>query len=246
MNTCLRGCLTPCRCDQCIAADQPAHDPEPAPAEPPSRLCRRCTTRLERWLDHVLDDTLRLDTRIPDDLSIERAPGHQKITGSPALVRLDVAGLTDPRSSFGVDLDPTRDPAGPNQPHRYPENQDDHPPIDIPGEIRSWARLFAEEHRITSSVRTMSDAVGLLQRWWDTLVGEPWIDEFYTVMADIRQLLDAAHRVERPRPLGPCFTCDNPLYAYPDSPVVRCGRCGRRYDGLGLVKLEVQRRKEQV
>lgn len=224
MSDCVRGCVQPCRCDTCIPLDEPEHDPQPRPAETDAHMCRRCNDKLRGWLDTILEDTLRLDTRIPTDYGWDKQGAHQKISGSPALIRLDVAALTDPRTTW----DPT----------------DPHTPVDIPGELCSWARLFTEEHRITTPVRTMNDAVGLLQRWWDELVGEPWIDEFYTVMADIRRLLDAAHRVERPRLLGGCFTCDTPLYTNPRTGAVRCGRCGRRYDGMSLVALEVQRRRE--
>ena len=237
---CVRGCLRPCPCPTCKGADEPEHDPQPAPAED-GYLCRRDRTRLFRWLGSVLDDTLRLDSRLPADYGWDKGNGHQKVTGSPALVRLDVAALTDRRSAFGVVG--TGDPEG-HEPKDYEENRDLNPPLDIAGEVCSWARIFTEEQQLSSPVNTMAAAVAVLTAWWDTLVKQPWVDDFYASMAEIRKQLDLAHNVERPKPMGQCFTCEAALYSRPGCTDIRCGKCGRRYDGLGIVRLEVQRRRE--
>jgi tRNA(Ile2) C34 agmatinyltransferase TiaS len=63
-------------------------------------------------------------------------------------------------------------------------------------------------------------------------------------MHEIRQQLDQAHNVERPKPMGECFTCNAALYSRPGCTDIRCHKCGRRYNGLDIVKLEVQRRRE--
>lgn len=224
MNTCIRGCVRPCRCEACAVSDEPQHEPQPSPAEE-GLLCRKDGNRLYKWLGSVLDDTLRLDTRIPVDYGWEKESSHQKVTGSPALIRLDVAALTDHRTNG------------------QPEGEA-HPPIDIPGEVMMWARMFTEEQDITSPVDTMARAVDVLTAWWETLLTQLWVDEFYMRMHDIRQLLDLAHNVERPKPMGQCFTCEASLYAQPGCTDIRCHKCGRRYNGLDIVKLEVQRRRE--
>jgi ribosomal protein L37AE/L43A len=90
----------------------------------------------------------------------------------------------------------------------------------------------------------MQQAVTLLQTWWTTLVTQPWVDDLYADMQDIRSALDHAHGADKPKPLGNCFTCERAIYARPGETMVRCSGCGRKYDGLAIVRLEVQRRRE--
>lgn len=233
MEQCIRGCVRPCPCDECRNADTPAHEPQPAPAEE-GLLCKRDGNRLYRWLGAVLDDTVRLDVRNPVDYGWDKESNHQKVTGSPALANPFVVALTDRRSQEST----IAETAG------YSENQDTQAPFDIPGELCSWALMLAEEHNLSSDVSTMAASVQVLTNWWETLVAAPWVDEFYQRMHEIRQLLDHAHHVERPKPMGECFTCNTALYAQPGCTDVRCHKCGRRYNGLDIVKLEVQRRRE--
>lgn len=234
MSDCIRNCVRPCPCPTCKGADQPEHKPQPAPAEE-GLLCKRDGNRLYRWLTSVLDDTARLDVRIPTDYGWDKEGGHHKVTGSPALVRLDVAALTDGRNPTNVVSELAE---------AYPENADDQAIPAIPYRICSWAAMFTEEQRIKSPVDTMARAVELLTNWWETLVAQVWVDAFYADMHEIRQYLDQAHNVERPKPMGECFTCNAALYSRSGCTDVRCVKCGRRYDGLSLVKLEIQRRRE--
>ena len=239
---CIRGCTRPCSCEECRAAEQPIHEHEELQADEPSLMCRRCTDRLSGWLSTILDDTLHLSSRIPDDYSYDKESQHHKVTGSPALVRLDVAALTDPRTSAIVKPDARYGEAG--QPKTYEENRTEEPAIDIPGEVCSWARIFTEEQGLDSPVGTMAQAVAVLTTWFDTVVQQSWVDDLYAQMQAIRRLLDRAHDVEKPKALGSCFNCDRAIYARPGSTTVRCNGCGRRYDGMEVVRLEVQRRRE--
>jgi hypothetical protein len=234
MSECIRGCKRPCPCQTCATSDHPEHEPQPAPAEE-GYLCKRDGNRLYKWLGAILDDTLRLDVRIPVDYRWEKESNHQKVTGSPALVRLAVAALTDGRNPTNVVSELAEE---------YAENGDDQAIPSIPHRVCSWAAMFTEEQNIKSPVDTMARAVQLLTTWWEVLVAQPWVDDFYTEMAEIRQLLDMAHQVERPKPMGQCFTCEAALYSRPGCTDIRCGQCGRRYNGLDVVKLEVQRRRE--
>jgi hypothetical protein len=194
-------------------------------------LCARCAGRLEKWLAVILDDTLHLDTR---KLTVDNAAPmgkHKKISGSPALVRLTVAALTDPRTMRDDEDDPNA-------------------PLFIAGVICSWARLLTEEQDLTSPVEFMAQAVSVLTAWWATLVEQPWVDEFYGDMAQIRRLLDHAHGVDKPRPVGYCLSvyevngaqvsCDRPIYARITDTTVKCGRCGRIYAGSDKLRLSVQ------
>lgn len=235
---CVRGCVRPCKCEDCKAADEPIHPPVPVPPKE-GLLCGRCAGRLEGWLTDVLDDTLRLDARRLQAGTLEGKGKHQKATGSPALVRLDVVALVDPRTTSVVTEDA----------EDYPENSEDQAVIAIPSRVCSWARLFAEDHDLESPTEMMAQAVSLLRAWWDTLVTESWVDDFYNDMEQIRRLLNNAHMVERPVPIGHCLSvyevngkmvaCERPIYSQPNDKVVKCGRCGRVYRGLDKVRLKV-------
>lgn len=222
---CIRGCRQPCRCTECRTAEQPAHDPRPKRAVD-GRLCKGCADRLWAWLDAILGDTLTLDTRIPTDYGYERSEKHSKVSGSPALIRCDTAALTDPRTLADTPNDP----------------------LYIPRNTMGWAGLLAEEHGLVSPTDTMEQAVGLLTTWWTTVTASLWISEFYDDMHSIRRLLDIAHDVPRPKPIGTCFTCSHVLYSNPTLSgrpgPIRCAQCGRKYEGLDWVRLEVQRRRE--
>jgi hypothetical protein len=234
---CIRGCTKPCGCDECIAADEPQHDPTPRPAAE-GLLCKRCANQLHTWLDQIVDRTAQLDPRI-QRTGDNNNTRHGKISGSPSLVRLDVAALTDPR---------TRQPATEFTDPRS-EYYDPHPPIDIPGELSTWAGALADDHQVTADHRTLTEAVDLLTGWWEALVNAPWITEFYDRMQEIQRLLNRAHRTERPRPVGHCLTmlekndtptaCGAPLYqdaSIQGQAVAHCRKCGRTYKGLDLVR----------
>lgn len=250
MTDCIRGCTRPCRCDNCLLLDPGERDPLPVPAVGDGLLCKRCSDKLHEWLSTVLDDTARLLTRIPDDYSLEKPSTHRKVTGSPALARLDIVALTDSRSAFGVANDPDRPDH--QQPRNYEENQQQNPPIDIPGELITWAQTLADEHQLTTPITNMAAAVNLLQAWWETLTASTWIAEFYDRMRDIHRLLDSAHGVERRRPVGHCLSiiekngqtveCGQALFQDPNSPgiaIARCSGCGRIYRGLDLIRAQV-------
>lgn len=201
-------------------------------------MCRRCTERLWDWLNAILDDTLHLDSRILTDYRWDKPGGGGKISGSPALVRLDVAALTDDRSNPDVG----------RRTQYYEENQDQHAGHSIPYRVCSWARLFTEEQALSSPVATMAQAVGVLTAWWPTLVAQLWIDDFYNDIGEIRRIINRANGAERPRYAGSCLTvdCDGDLVKYPGSDDLTCRECARRYDLHDRVRVEMQRRREQA
>jgi hypothetical protein len=191
---------------------------------------------LSRWLSTILEDTLTLNTRIPDNYGWDHGHTHSKVSGSPALIRLDVAALTDPRTT---------------EPHHSLEGTefyDPLPPKDIPGVICEHASRLAEEHNLASPTDTMNDAVQVLTNQWERLVTSDWIDEFYTDLATIRQLLNRAHNRKPPLPRGRCFTCNTQLWQEDGNgqDTVTCPKCQRSYDHLGLVKLKLQHDRERA
>jgi hypothetical protein len=192
---------------------------------------------MRRWLETVCDDTLTLTTRIPDNYGWDHGHQHAKVSGSPALIRLDVLALVDPRSQGTVQEEDAD----------YEENQADFG-RDIPYQMCSWALLFAEEYDLASPVDTMHAAVTLLLAQWERLVSTLWVDEFYADLAKIRQALNRAHNRRPPLPRGRCFECNTMLWQEDGNgeDSVACPKCQRVYDHLGLIKLKLQRDREKA
>ena len=200
----------------------------PAPAVD-GLLCRTCSSRLSRWLSVILEDTLHLSTRIPDNYSWDHGHQHNKISGSPALIRLDVAALTDPRTLMDSDDTPGE-------------------PVYIIGKVTGWAGLLAEEHNLASPTNTMADAVQVLTNQWERLVNSEWIGEFYSDMATIRQLLNGAHNRRPPASAGACFDCDTEIRKEEGDgrDDATCRGCGRVYTGADLFKLHLQKNHDTL
>lgn len=233
LTWCIRGCVTPCRCEECAVADQPVHAPAPREATD-GYLCRSCADRLMQWIADVPDLYATLDPyEVPATEESGRAT-HPEVSGSPALVRLDVLALQDPSTSAGMIPYPGAEPI-PWDGRVY-----------IPGEMATWAQLIAEEHAVRGRFRTLTESCGLLQRWSRELVASPWVDECYDSVRDIVRLLHAAHGERRPKPIGRCIglyeragqirECGATLYKPEPGAAIRCRSCGRRYAGIAALR----------
>ena len=209
----------------------------PVPAAD-GQLCRTCSNKLSRWLSTILEDTLTLNTRIPDNYGWDHGHQHSKVSGSPALSRLDVLALTDPRTTVNVE-----DEAGRGKrpdPATYAEN--DSGILQIPEVIRQRAQDLKDEYGLAMPNTNMREAVELLTAQWENLVNTAWIDEFYTDMADIRQLLNHAHNYRPAAAIGTCFVCDQEIRKQDGNgrDDATCRSCKRVYEGAELFKLQLQ------
>lgn len=236
---CIRGCVAPCDCGACRESEQPCHPPQRRTTRDGSMLCDRCARTLQGWLADIPGLYATLDpyhSPVADDTEPHGKRG--KLSGSPALVRLDVLALQDPRtaatSSWHEPWDGT---------------------VDVAFEMTTWAALFARDHGIKAPVATIAQACDLLLTWHATLCRAPWIDECYDVVREVARQLNRAHGIGRPQPVGRCINvyqrgghtiaCGHALYAS-DGAKIKCGGCGRHYDArqMVLVRLQEQRDKE--
>lgn len=231
---CVRGCVRPCPCRECLGQDNPPHPPIASPADF-GLLCRRDWSRLWAWLSEIVELYATLDVRLKNSGDRDGS-SHQKVSGSPALVDLSVVALMDPRT----------DPAGymvngvrvsnPGPPH-------------IPSIVGSWARMVCEEKDLDLPYGTLSEAVSVLTTWFEWICQQPWVDELWAEIKDVRGLLGRAHGEKRPQKVGRCLTvhevdgvmveCDRALYLPAGGQRLRCGRCGRVYDGASMLRLKL-------
>lgn len=183
-------------------------------------LCKRCGGNLREWIEEIPDLYATLDPRPEGGLSAQydgKTHKAGKLSHSPALARLDVVALTDPRTKRDND-----DPG--------------HQPFYIPGIICQWAEMFREEQQLSSPTATITEAVSLMLAWWSTLVIQPWIDELWDTISKADKLLNTAHGIKRgPQPRGHCQECGHKLWAEEDATSLRCNGCKITYTGINIL-----------
>ena len=233
---CVRGCVTPCVCTECLIADKPVHAPLQSQTDL-GLLCEKCVKNLRRMLREIPDLYATLDVT-PAAAGPGEGLRHVRVSGSPALARLDVVALMDPRTAATDSSGEAWDGSA------Y-----------IPNEVGTWALLLAEERGVATRIATMYEAARFLTDWIAELCASEWVDECYDALVDAEKLLKRAHGDVRVKPLGKCINvyerdgemvaCNGTLYA-PDWGVeFRCRTCGRRYDGNAMLLARMQAKRDQ-
>ena len=231
LTYCIRGCVQPCRCTECLIADKPVHAPLKSPVDL-GLLCKRCVKNLRRMLREIPDLYATLDVT-PGHAASDEGVRHTKVSGSPALARLDVVALMDPRTSA------TDSSGEPWDGSAY-----------IPNEVGTWALLLAEERQVTTRIATMYEAARFLTDWIAELCASEWVDECYDALVEVEKLLKRVHGDRRTGAVvvkrcinvyqrdGETIECGGTIRVTQATEAVRCRRCGRRYEGYSLVALK--------
>lgn len=231
---CVRGCTYRCTSLVCAAVGDHDHEPDRRRADV-GLLCQRCADRLDDAIAQIPDLWAALpgiyDTGgSGDGERISRG----KITGSPALIRLDVMVL-DSRDALTVFAGDGVMPVVPM--------------------VGGWAQVIEEELGLKAQSDDITGWLGVMRTWKQKVYAQPWIDELWKDLTDAHRALRAACRA--PAPLGRCWGrirnlphggCGRLLYAPIDGGDVVCPneKCGRRYTGADLVKLAIQAEREGV
>lgn len=232
LTYCVRGCRR--TCGICAPGDDCEHDLRRRADI--GYLCRRCADHLTRLVKEIPDLYAQLpaaDDPTQGDSGEKVKRG--KVTGSPALVRLDVLVLTD-LSVFTFEGDGVM-------------------PI-LPA-LAGWGQIIEEELGLRPQSDTIVGYCDLFTTWHTKIYAQPWIDEYDI---DIRKMHRALRHVSlAPRPLGRCWGrirnrphggCGALLYPPedPNETTIRCPNihCGRTYTGVELVKLGIQAEREGV
>lgn len=239
---CVRGCTKPILDPN--TREKIGDEPRPATQ---GHLCGKCAEKLRKWLKDIPDLYAVLDPRISRANNSNTAPANRrKISGSPALIRLDVAILQDPRTHWGSQWR--------GKSTMEPEDRYD-PPSDIPSQFITWAYALADDLNLTQQPTTLTEAIELLTGpWWSNLCYRPWIDELFTDTQTTRRLLRRVTGTNGPRPLGKC-QCGNTLYEPipvpgatnidPERAILECGKCGHRMNSMAIVRLAAAQRVAQ-
>lgn len=215
---CVRGCEEPY-----LDPDTSERLTRPRPASN-GYLCRRCADTLHRYLTEIPDSFASLSTRIGGGDPLQ--PGKRgKLSGSPALLRLDVWALLDPHSTATG---------------RYYEPGDENSVGDIPGVIISFAVNLADDLNLTHKPETLWAAVQLMTgEWYQNLCYRPWIDDCYDWTKTIYDTLRRCNGVTDPVSIGRCH-CGTQLYRPEtvEAGVITCPSCGHRMNGVAVVRLK--------
>lgn len=225
---CVRGCTRRCNADHCLTVGQ--HDHEPLPREATvGLLCEVCSDRLRGALTDIGSMYPDLDLYASQRGFAQDGGSHGKLSGSPALIRIDVAAMLDPESCIG---DGTRS---------------------IIGTLESWAQCIHDDLGITLPEPYLEPLLSLLTTWHSKICEQPWIDDYWLEMLELQAMLRRA--TDAPRPIGHCFgrivnkPCGRPLYEpVPPEIDIVCPEpsCARRYTGTELIMLRLQAEREGV
>lgn len=207
---CVRGCTT-------AATDSPSDAPRiPKPATE-GHLCSNCASRL--W-ENLVDITTIYPHLTTDMTTKPQTDGssHQKISGSPALIRLDVAAMTDPKSKPGDGV------------------------FSIPGQLGLWAKILAKDSDVLPN-DSLYQATLVLRESWGELLAADWVGEFWTEVRQTRGMImraadwpPAIGRCTKPTQDGPC---GRTLYPDVEGADVKCERCETCYTGMSLIRLDL-------
>lgn len=117
--------------------------------------------------------------------------------------------------------------------------------------LTSWANLLRDHTNQTPPTQppTVRSEASVLDAWMDYLTRQDWIDECAHELTAVRDQLRSATGEPNPKPVGHCINtldegattreCGAALFAPTSGTALQCQQCGRSYDGLDLVKLEL-------
>jgi hypothetical protein len=131
-----------------------------------TNLCTECATTLHDAYTGLSAAYAQLDHTILVTGQTE-AVSTGKVSGSPALIRLDVMALQDPRTQWD---------GNPDSPRHLPRAQ------------QAWAHRLADWLGVP---RTHEHA--FITTWWSELLKTPWIGEFHDEVSGLARQLNNAN-----------------------------------------------------
>lgn len=221
---CVRGCNTRCYADECLTIGWHDHDPIPRRSEV-GLLCRPCADRILHALADIELTYPDLDIHMSQRGQTEGKRG--KVSGSPALIRLDVLAMLDYRSKVG---DGVRS---------------------VLGTLDGWAQCAHDDMGVTMPATNLSSVLSFLTNLHPRICEQPWIDDYFDEVTELAAMLRRA--TDQPKPIGRCFgfiankPCNRPLYEpVPPEVDIVCPdeNCGRTYTGAELIKLQIQSERD--
>ena len=206
--------MTTLFCEACSTPDKPVE------AEPATNVCFHCGNKILASLHWIEECLPILDASKGSPSRDRRTSGF----GPCSPIRDDVVVARDPRSKWDGESSPL-------------------------AMLGAWGRLVALSRRMTQPSRiTVKGEVAFLRANHAWIVQQAWVGVY------AEELTAAAHAVRRlaglsnEGPVGQCMVvrpdgdCGGRVFHTKDRSAVRCDRCGREYEGLAMVRLELAQR----
>ena len=193
------------------------------------RTCTRCCERLRDMLSEITSRHLTLCT----------VAALLPTTGEEGRKASGFASTSPARDRVIAMLDSRTVALLPGDPHS------------VFGVVSAWASLVREETNQAppADPPTVRSEAGVLDAWMDWITKQDWVPDLHTELREVRDQLRAETGEPNPKPIGHCINtlddgettreCQAPLFAPKEGTALRCHHCGREYDGLDLVKLEL-------
>lgn len=187
----------------------------PRRATPGYMTCDRCAELIREALQEIPN----LYASLEDDEALLPvvAPGGRRGPGfgsrSPANDTTIV--LTDPRTTWTAE-----------QPYH-----------NAPTVLESWARMVREDvgQKPPETRATVTSEAALLVKRLDFITRQPWVDDLWKELREVRNQLRDYNGVHKPLPVGKCpsligdKTCATPLFAPIDGDTIKCRTCRREW-----------------
>ena len=215
----------------------------------PSLVCewhRRALTRLteqirEGWFDLAL---ITVAGSAPKDAAPKTR--RTKSASPPAPANLDVIVLRDPRTATAELRQLLRD--------GHPADLS-RPASNVLAAVASWVLLVAEERPLSAKLPSSVIAqLDLLERHGDWISEQPWIDDYWAELGEIRNALKSALHDRASTKVGRCYLptddgkdCHGNLLRRNGELSVRCHRCDARWvTAAELARLELALNRQRV
>lgn len=125
-----------------------------------------------------------------------------------------------------------------------------HDPRSVLATLRTYTTIVRTQHHLEwRASATVDSEAQLLGTWWDWTCRQDWVGELARDLRVLRRQLRTETGEPPHKPVGHCMNtvdegastreCGAALFAPHGGSAIQCRHCGRVYDGLDLVKLEL-------
>ena len=230
-------------------------------------LCGGHLERLAAMLRDIEDEAVHLDAR--PSMAIRTGSGKGSLASERAPARLDVLAFLHPQTrQWTRDEQPRYTPPAPKAfgpwclfcdhetctawraGRRRDLHDDEHDAgsdrlMSILGVLNGWARVVREERDLAEPEQiTITGERDLLSRHLDWCAAQPWIDEMFGELRQLRAALKSLNGTEDDKPVGRCYLlidgeeCAGPIWMDQAAGHAHCGRCKNTWDGEQVARLK--------
>ena len=230
-------------------------------------LCIGHLERLAATLRDIEDEATHLDP-VPS-LAVHPGRGKGSLASERAPARLDVLAFLDPQTrQWTRDTQPRYMPPAPKaygpwclfcehetctawragRPRDLHDDEADAGSdrlMSTLGVLHGWARVVREDRELAQPDQvTVTGERDLLSRHLDWCAAQPFIDEMYAELRQLRASLKALNGTEDDKPVGRCYlpaadgVCGGPIWLDTAAGHAHCGRCRATWDGERIAALK--------